>query len=289
MQITQQQLQHYRGQTFRTAPGLRLTSANAAVEYVNERGFIFFWPNKSILMPSLWAATAGDRPVPDEHDDPGHVTWGWKDSLLGKGRWYYGRMLRKRNTMISLEMLPYFYALTPNYGDFHEDYLIDYDEGRLPLAAKLIYEALLTKGPLDTIALRKQAGLTSRSSDTEFNRALEELQTTLRILPVGVTESGAWHYSFLYDIVARHFPNLVEQAHPITEPEARQKILECYLRAVGAVPFKEIQRVFGNAPLKWEAQRTQRDLAKLEEQHRVVQSVDVEGISVPCIAAADMA
>ena len=288
MSISKEQLQHYRTVTFRTGPGARLSSPDEAVEFVNQRGYVFFWPIKNILMPSLWVAAAGDRPVPDEHDDPGHITWGWKDSLLGKRRWYYGRVLRKRNTMVSLDVLPYFYALSPNYGDPNEDYLIDYESGQLPLAAKLIYEALLQNGPLDTISLRKQAGLTSSAANTEFNRALDELQTTFRVLPVGVSEAGAWHYSFIYDIVARHFPDIVDRAHPITEPEARQKLIALYVTSVGAVPFKEIQRVFGYSPLKWETARIERDLGKLEEQGEVRRGVEVEGIQDPCVVSKDL-
>lgn len=284
MQFTQDQLNHYRSQTFGTAPGRRITSADEAVAFVNQRGYVFFWPIKNILMPSLWVAAAGDRPVADEHDDPGHVTWGWKDSLLGKRRWYYGRALRKRNMMISLEALPYFYALSPNYGDPNEDYLIDYESGSLPLAAKLIYEALLNEGPQDTIKLRKTAGLTSRSADTEFNRALDELQTTFRVLPVGVSDAGAWHYSFVYDIVPRHFPDLPEQAHPISEHEARQKLIELYLDAVGAAPLKDLQRVFGPSPTKWESARIERDLQKMHERGEVRLGVMVEGIKEPFVA-----
>ncbi len=288
MVISKEQLQQYRMQTFRTAPGLRIDSADEAVDFVNQRGYTFFWPIKNILMPSLWVAAAGDRPVADEHDDPGHVTWGWKDSLLGKRRWYYGRVLRKRNTMIALDVLPYFYALSPNYGDPDEDYLIDYEAGKLPLAAKLLYEALLREGPLDTISLRKGAGLTSRASDTEFNRALDELQTSFRILPVGVSEAGAWHYAFIYDIVPRHFPDIVEKAHPITEPEARQKLIALYLRSVGAAPLKEIQRVYGSSPHKWESARTERDLRKLEAQGEITCDLEVEGIKDSCFATVSL-
>lgn len=284
MQLTQHQLRQYRERTFRTAPGASLKSAEQAVEYVNERGYAFFWPIKGLLMPSLWVANAGDRPVPDAHDDPGHVTWGWKDSLLGKRRWYYGRVLRKRNTVIALDVLPYFYALSPNYGDPNEDYLIDYEAGQLPLAAKLIYETLLREGPQNTIDLRKKAGLANRSADNDFNRALEELQTSFRILPVGVSDAGAWHYSFVYDILPRHFPDLLEQAHPIAEHEARQKLLALYLQSVGAATFKEIQRVFGSSPMNWEAARTQRDLGKMEERGEIVQGAALESTREPVIA-----
>jgi hypothetical protein len=96
----------YRSKTFRSTPDMHLFGIEDAIEFVKQRGFVFFWPIKDILLPSLWVAYAGDRPVADDHDDPGHVTWGWKDSLLGKRSWYYGRILRKRNTIISLDTHP---------------------------------------------------------------------------------------------------------------------------------------------------------------------------------------
>ncbi len=288
MKLSKEQLLRYRAETFHTRPGMRLNSMDEAVGYINQRGFVYFWPIKNVLMPSIWTAAAGDRPVPNEHDDPGHVTWGWKDGLLGQRRCYYGRVLRKRNTFISLEMLPNFYALSPNYGDPNEDYLIDYEQGQLALPAKLIYETLLNLGAQDTIALRKNAGLTNRSADSEFNHALDVLQSTFRILPVGVSESGAWHYSFIYDIVARHFPDLQDRAHAITEPEARQKIIGCYLASVGASTFKEIHRLFGFQPLKWSTTSIERDLRHMEERGEIVQGVEVEDFKEPGVVCAQM-
>ena len=69
---------------FRLSSNRRLLSLIDAATFVNERGFIFFWPIKGITFPSLWIAVAGDRKVADAHDDPGHITWGWKDDALGK-------------------------------------------------------------------------------------------------------------------------------------------------------------------------------------------------------------
>lgn len=288
MPLSQDQLNQYRAQTFRTAPGLRLTSADQAVDFVNQRGYIFFWPIKNVMMPSLWAAVAGDRPVADAHDDPGHVSWNWKDSLLGKRRWFYGRVLRKRNSMISLNILPYFYALSPNYGNYEEDYLIDYEAGSLPLASRLIYEALLKDGPLDTITLRKKAGLTSRASDTEFNHALDNLQTTFRILPTGVADTGAWHYAFIYDIVARHFPDLTERAHPITEPDARQKLIQVYLESLGVAAFKDLQSFFCTQPLSWDPKRLETDLQKMEGRGQLRQSVAIENLPGTFVVSASL-
>src|SRR5512143_922757 len=141
--INLQRLAEYRSHTYFTARGMQLTSVDQAVDFVNQRGFAFFWPIKGVELPSLWIAAAGDRPVADEHDDPGHVTWGWKDSLLGQRRAYYARLLRRRNTFVSLDILPYFYALSPNYGDWENDYLDQYEIGQLTLESRLLYEALL--------------------------------------------------------------------------------------------------------------------------------------------------
>ena len=131
--------------TFHLLLAKPLSSQSQALRFVNERGFIYFWPIKGIDLPSLWMAVAGDRPVADAHDDPAHITWGWKDDALPKRIWYYAKILRRKATMISLDVVPYFYALSENYGSPEEDYLVEYEEGRLTLAAKNIYDALLKK------------------------------------------------------------------------------------------------------------------------------------------------
>ena len=183
---------------------------------MNARGFVYFWPIKGIDLPALWTAVAGDRPVADEHDDPGHVTWGWKDGALDKKIWYYGKILRRKATIISLEAAPYFYALSENYGSPEEDYLISYHEGRLTQSAKQIYETLLDSGALNTIDLRRLAKL-ANAKESEFNKGLEQLQSDFKILPIGVSEAGAWRYSHIYELTSRHFPDLPAQARAISE------------------------------------------------------------------------
>ena len=255
--IVSDRLRSYRLRSFRLPPARPLASQSQALKFVEERGFIYFWPVKGIDLPNLWTAVAGDRPVADAHNDPGHVTWGWKDNALPKRIWYYAKVLRRRATIISLEIAPYFYALSDNYGSPEEDHLIAYEEGRLTLAAKNIYEALLSQGPLDSISLRKAARLSS-AKESEWNRALEDLQMDFKILPVGVAEAGAWKYAFIYQVTARHFPAIPEQARHIGESQARLKLLECYFASVGASQVKEVNKLFG-----WGIDLTQRTLKHL--------------------------
>lgn len=267
-----ERLQAYRSETFRTLARLRLTNREQAVEYVIERGFILFWPARDLLLPSLWTAVAGDRPVPDEHDDPGHITWDWKDSMLGKRRWYYGRVVRRKNTMISLDVAPYFYALSENFGSPEEDYLIQYEQGRMTQAAKSVYETLFDKGPMDTIMLRKEAHLSNTESSTRFNRALEDLQIDFKICPVGISDAGAWHYSFMYDIVPRHFPDIPEKARFISETAAKRELVRRYLLSLGAVHPNEVKKCF-----RWDDHTCERAIQELAKEGFLQTEVEITG------------
>jgi hypothetical protein len=272
--INYELIQEYRLYTYGYDKKYRIKNKAEAVRFVNERGFIFFWPISGIELPSLWGAVSGDRPVPNDHDDPGHVTWDWKDSLLGKHVWFYGKILRKKATIISMEVAPCFYALTENYGSPEEDYLTIYEQGRLTQEAKAVYEALLENGPLESIALRKAAHLTSRESETRFTRALSDLQADFKIMPVGVADAGAWHYSFAYDIVTRYEPMLLEKARYLGELDARLRIIELYFLSVGAAQLKDIAKLFG-----WKAPDIQQTVDRLIETGFLVDRQTITGLS----------
>ncbi len=271
-QLSARQLQSYRQETFRLHQELRLRSKEDALGFVEARGFVYFWPIKGVTLPSLWAAVAGDRPVADAHDDPGHVTWGWKDEMLNKRQWYYAKVLRGKATLISLEIVPYFYALSENYGDPENDFLQLYEDGLLSREAKEIYEALLHEGPLDTVTMRRVIHMTGKASNSPFDRGLTALQRDFKILPVGVAETGAWRYSFIYDLVHRFFPDLPEKARPIKRSEARQKLVGLFFTSVGTASEADVRKLF-----QWRPADVARTLAKLVERGEIVPDCHVEG------------
>lgn len=119
-----------------------------------------------------------------------------------------------------------------------------YREGKLTQASKQVYETLLDKGAMHTIDLRKESKL-ANAKDSEFNKALEQLQRDFKILPVGVAQAGAWKYAHIYEITTRHFPDLAEQARTITESEARAKLLALYFNMLGAAELREVNKLFG--------------------------------------------
>jgi hypothetical protein len=251
-------LEQYRRQTFRLDEARKLQTAADALQFVNERGFVYLWPIKGVDLPSLWTAVAGDRPVADKHDDPGHITWGWKDAMLDKKAWHYAKILRGKATLISLEILPYFYALSENYGDPEQDYQELFAQGLLSREAKTIYETLLQEGPLDTVNLRRKIQMTAKASNSPFERGLTLLQRDFKIMPVGVAAAGAWRYSFIYDAVHRIYPELLEKARLIGRKEARLKLVSLHLYSVGAATEADIRKLF-----QWPPADVQRTLAAL--------------------------
>ncbi len=257
----------YRARTYRVLPEFRVDTKDEAVAFVNERGFVMFRPIKGIEAPNLWSAVAGDRPVPNRHDDPGHVTWGWKDELLDERRWYYGKILRRRATILSLDLAPTFYALSENYGSLESDYVDQYQAGRMSQEARIIYETLLERGSLDAVALRKATGMVDESSRYRFNRGLTELQGDFKVLPIGVAEAGAWNYAFIYECVHRYYPELPEQARTIGIEEAHRKLVATYFQSVGAAEERDVAMIF-----QWSKRDLTRALDALVEARTLVKT-----------------
>jgi hypothetical protein len=280
-ELTAERLDRYRASTFRMRPELRLGDKEEAVEFVNERGFVYFWPIKGVTFPSLWTAVAGNRPVANAHDDPGHVTWGWKDEMLGKGRWHYGKILRGKATMIALAVLPYFYATSDNFGDPEDDYLQLYADGLLSREAKSIFEALLYEGPLDTVNLRRVIHMTGKASNSPFDRGLVALQRDFKILPIGVSQSGGWRYSFIYDCVHRVYPDLPAEARQIAGGQAMKKLAGLYFESMGAATAADLRKLF-----QWPQKDVARALQGLVDIEQIQAGYRLEGASGEYYAAA---
>jgi len=263
-----------RERRYRRTPERRVRTVEEARAFVEEVGFCHFWPIKGIETPNLFHAIAGrERPVPMAHDDPDlSKCWGWKDHALDKRWWYYGKLLRRRATLVSLAELPYFYALSENFGSL-TDYLAEYQDGKMTAEAKQIYEALLEHGPLDKVRLRREARLTSDSAKSRADRALVELQVGLKVVPVGVSQAGAWNYAFVYELFQRWFPHIPEQARSIKRGEARRVLVGRYLDTVVVADRKMVAKAFH--VLKWTKRELERTIEALVEE-KVVQEVEIE-------------
>jgi hypothetical protein len=273
--LTLATLQEARAGRYRQRQHLRVRTEDEVLNYLNDVGLCLLFSARGVELPSLWGAICGeDRPVPGHHDDYElGLAWRWKDTLPVAGKVLYGKFLRHKPVFISLELAPHFYALSPNYGNLAEDYLQDYRDGRLSVEAKQVYEVLLEQGALPTSRLRHAAGLAGKASAADFDRALAELQMHLRIAKVAISDANRWGYCYVYDLLPRHFPGVVEAAQGITGSQARETILVHYLRTVVAATPREVSRLFD-----WPLEDVVRLSDRLARQGRLHQGLRIAGL-----------
>jgi len=282
--ISVERLEAYRDRQYRRKPSLRLADEEDALAFVNAAGFCFLFGDKRIPAPTLWAAICGSsKPVPRQHNDADlGKAWRWKDSLPSHGRAYYGKLLRDTATLVSLQLLPAFYALSSNYGEI-DDYLLQYEDGKLTVEAKSVYEALMNEGAMATSRLRQIAGLAGGGSNARrFDRALTELQRELKIVKVGISDANRWGYAYVYDLFVRAFPEIPVAARGIPSDEAMATIVLRYLRNVGSVTERRLQMLF-----RWESWEWERLTERLAAGGQVDRQVHIEGQRGACLALAD--
>jgi hypothetical protein len=276
-------LQAARAERYRQRPHLRVQTEEEALEFLNDVGLCLLFSAKEIELPSLWGALCGeDLPLPNHHDN--HelgLAWHWKDKLPIEGKVLYGKFLRKKPVFVSLDLVPCFYALSPNYGDPAEDYMQDYLDGRLTVEAKQVYEVLLEQGALPTSRLRLEAGLSGKANAGRFDRALGELQMDFRIAKVAISDANRWGYCYVYDLLPRHLPEAVAAAQSISGRQARETLLLRYLRTVIATTPRQVRLLFG-----WTAQDVSRLTGRLSGEGRLREGVRIEGLAGEWLVAA---
>ncbi|MCD6520419.1 MAG: hypothetical protein J7M05_10915 [Anaerolineae bacterium] len=261
-------------------PEKRVRTEEEALQFIEAVGFCYLFGDRAVEIPTLWGAVTGSRrPLPRTHRDPDiGRTWAWKDSLPARGEIYYGKLLRGKPTLVSLQLLPYFYALSPNYGDV-EDYREQYEEGLLSVEAKNIYEVLLREGAMATSRLRQLAGLSGGGANARrFDRAIAELQMELKIVKVGISDANRWGYAYVYDLFLRRFPHIPEIARKISTDQAMETLLLRYLQNVIAVPEAQARRLF-----RWDEWEWSRLMQRLVKRELIVRGTSIEGLRGPCL------
>jgi hypothetical protein len=274
-ELTHDTLQTARAQRYRQYPHLRVRTEDEALDFLNDVGFCLLFSAKDLELPSLWGALCGeDLPLPNHHDNRElGLAWHWKDKLPIEGKVLYGKFLRKKPVFVSLDLVPHFYALSPNYGDLAEDYMQDYLDGRLTVEAKQVYEVLLEQGALPTSRLRLEAGLSGKANASRFDRALAELQMDFRIAKVAISDANRWGYCYVYDLLPRHLPEEVAAAGSIRGQQARETLLLRYLQTVIAATPRQVCRLFG-----WQSGDVDRLTGRLVAEGRLREGVRIEGL-----------
>ncbi|MDZ7261741.1 MAG: hypothetical protein ONB05_06515 [candidate division KSB1 bacterium] len=251
---------------------MQVRTEQQALEFINDVGFCFAFKAHQSELPCLWHAACGERhpvmPHHTHHDPYINLVWEAKDTLVSSRKIYYGKALKKRPTMISLEYFPYFYVLSGNGGE-SDTYRAQYLRGELSTAAKRIMDALLERSPQITRDLKLASGYSHPHQRYEFDQGMDELQMNMYILKIAEFYDP---FTFLWELVPRRFPEEVKQAGHISLEEAREKILTKYFENLIVSNAVLIERLFG-----WGKATIERHLQTLVQKGVITSEVEVEG------------
>ncbi len=245
MNITWDEIETLRDQTFQRTPQTRVRTMAQARKFVNRVGFCFAFTAKNSELPCLWHAACGERkPVYPEHthSDPYvGLVWQAKDDLAADRSIYYGKALKNRPTMISLEFFPCFYRLLDRNQSV-DFFLKEYKAGRLSPAAKRIMEALSERSPQVTAELKLSSNMSNPKKRSEFDRAMAELQMKMYIVKIAEFYDP---FTFLWELTSVRFDEEIKTAQRLTLDQARQNILQQYFRLLWVSNATAANRLFG--------------------------------------------
>ena len=239
----------------------RVRNAGQLVELVDALGFAF-----------AFTLRAGDAAIPACFDhlstsDEGRKwgwMWGWKDELAEERKLYYGMLLARKPTFVSIRMLPTFYATFGRAGEA-DDHVDDVRAGRLSDVARRIIDFLAQNGETQTKRMRAELGITSKEGRTAYGKAIDEVQRLMYVARVRAVGEGREDYNYTYDLFVHRYPETVKAAERLSSAEATATLLERTLALAGAVTEKQLRRLF-----EWDEDVAARAIARLEGAKKLV-------------------
>jgi hypothetical protein len=228
------EIEEHRDQHWRREGTRQIETAFEAERFVERVGFIACLSDSRRPGPSLYVAVCGRRdavmPRNVQKDPEASLTWQLKDELLRRGKVYYAKLARGKSTFLAPRMIPHFQAV---WGVRKSE-----EKQRLTRNALALLRVLRKEWEMSTAELRAESGVKDR---TAFNRALDELQAAMIVVPGGVFYQPKFTYTWTLGV--GRFSEL--QARRVSRETALREIARCFLAGAGMTVPGELARVTG--------------------------------------------
>lgn len=216
---------------------LQILRIEEAQCFMQRLGIVSIFSNK--LLPSLAMAIYTNEL--SNQLKANQRVWDFAHALMSTKKTYYGRLLKSRNSLISMKLLPCFLNLKsiPDYKQL-------YRERHLSTTAKSIMELLLNSGPLMTIQIKDYLKNFQKRNTGIFERALKQLQEHFLICCSGKIAHCrcGWRFN-LWSPTQTWIPQGVQsRARTLTHAEAMSNIIEKFVYTTIKTDEKTIARFF---------------------------------------------
>jgi hypothetical protein len=224
----------YRDRVWRRESENRVEDVLDAERLIERVGFCSALTDCRRPGPSLYIAVCGRRdaymPRNVQKDPESRLAWYIKDDVMRRGRVYYAKLKRGRLTFIARRLLPYFHALwgVPT----------GLEAKVLSADARLVLRALRHEWEMGTRDLRLASRIAERS---RFNRAIDELQKSFKVIPSDVIYKPT--FSYIWALAETRFQDEFEVR--VSREEALKEIARAYLSGAGVTLRGELASVTG--------------------------------------------
>lgn len=227
-------IEAFRDHSWRREAANRIEECSTAEAFIEQVGFCNAMTDCRRPGPSLYIAVCGRRdahmPRNVQKDPESSLTWTIKDEVIRKGRVYYAKLARGRATFISRRLIPYFNAA---WGVPRSKEAVVLSE-----PARAILRILRREWEMGTRDLREASGISDR---VHFNRAIDELQKTFKVIPSEVVYQPT--FTYIWSLAEGRFPS--ELRERVSRELALREIARAYLSKAGLIFGGELARVTG--------------------------------------------
>lgn len=223
-----------RDQAWRRDAVSRVEDRGAAESFVEEVGFCNALTDRRHAGPSLYIAVCGRRdahlPRNVQKDPECRLAWTIKDEVIRRGRVYYAKLARARTTFVAPRLIPHFKAIWGVPGNREAAILSD--------AARAVLAVLRREWEMGTRDLREASGVTNRQ---QFNKAIDDLQKTFKIIPSEVVYEPS--FTYIWSLAEARFPSELRQK--VSREVALREIARAYLAGAKLTLSGELARATG--------------------------------------------
>jgi hypothetical protein len=276
MALTQRgpELDRRRTPLHRRSPRVAVNTKRRALNFIDRVGFCLVFRAEEDELSSLGQAVHGSRaddiPRAQFEKRASAFLWEMKQTLPAEGSVYYGKLLVHRPTMISLEFLPYFYALSGRTGD-RDEHVRAALRGELSSMGRRIMDVFRRRSRLSTRQIRQMLQKSGPVGSGSFTLAMNELQSKMYIAK---GDEDRRPYSITWVPVRILFAAQVRKSRHISSEQARRVILEQHFRNQGVCTLPGIRKVF-----RWSRQEVYQVLGDLLRRGIISSEGRVDGVS----------
>jgi hypothetical protein len=228
-----EEIELHRDRLWRRDEDLRIERAIDAERFIEDVGFANTLTDTRRAGPSLYIAVCGRRDVSlprnVQKDEETRLTWYLKDEVMRRGRVYYAKLAGGRSMFVAPRLISHFAAVWMPRKKAEPQ--------TLSAGAQRILKVLRREHELATADLRAESGITERAA---FNRALDELQRQMKVIPQDVIYQP---FSYIWMLAEDRFAE--ELRKRIARTTALREIARAYLAGAGMSALGETARASG--------------------------------------------